>query len=432
LGTGLAVGGRVMSNELEQLAGLFSDLRERALPGWPGLSFADVEAHRALVASVPLGLCRASREQIVLANPAFLDLLGLASLVAAQQRALSDLFVDPAEYAALVARLAREQRVSGRFQLKRADGAFVVECFLDATGVLDREGRLAFVDGVFQDAVDRPSSCRVSPEPGKTEPDLWKLRYDVAAVATGQVVYDYDAVTGSMLWGDSLERVLGYAPADMQGGVAQWAGLVHPDDRWTLIGALDGAEEKCAPYQVEYRLRRKNGDFARLLDRGLFVANSNGQAAHRIGTLCVVEHAARAETVEPAQWWRLAFNAMCEAVLVTTLDNRLVSVNPAAEKMFGYTRAELEQSFPEALYADRARYQELERLVKQCCECERAARLRLDARRKDGQVFAACHVISLIKDDAGTPRAILHTLQDLGAERERFQSIENARLLEKS
>lgn len=420
-----------MSNELDQLAGLFSDLREHARPRPPSAPVAEsaqaaADAHRALVAGVPLGLCRASRDQIVLANPAFLELMGFESLEVAQQRALADLFLDPAEYVALSDQLAHQRQVSGRFQLRRADGAFIVECLLNASAVFDGDGRLAFVDGVFEDAVDHPLSYPPPPQPDAAAPDLWKLRYDVAAVATGQVVYDYDSVTGSMLWGDSLEQVLGYALAEMQGGVSQWAGLVHPDDRWALIGALDSAEEKRAPYQVEYRLRNKSGDYIWLLDRGLFVASSTGQAAHRIGTLRVVDRSTRPETPESGQWLRLVFNSMRAAVLVATLDNHLVSVNAAAEKMFGYTRGELEQLSPEALYADRARYLEMERLVKQCFELDQDAHLRIDARRKDGQVFATRHVISLIKNDAGEPIAILRVIEDLGAERERAQSLDQA------
>jgi PAS domain-containing protein len=71
------------------------------------------------------------------------------------------------------------------------------------------------------------------------ESDVWKLRYDIASVALGRVVYDYDTATGSILWSDSLEQVLGYDPAQMKGGIAQWADLIHPEDRWALIGELD-------------------------------------------------------------------------------------------------------------------------------------------------------------------------------------------------
>ena len=50
--------------------------------------------------------------------------------------------------------------------------------------------------------------------------------------------------------------------------------------------------------------------------------------------------------------YRLLFEASQSASYVTSLDGRFVDVNPAAEEMFGYTRAELLELSARALYAD--------------------------------------------------------------------------------
>ncbi len=160
---------------------------------------------------------------------------------------------------------------------------------------------------MIEDLLGRQPAASAASQLAETENGLWKLRYDIASVASGQVIYDYDTVTGSILWSDSLERVLGYDPTRMKGGIAQWAGLIHPEDRWALIGEMDLAEEKCVPYEVEYRFRRKNGDYVWMRDRGVFVPDAAGKAARRIGTLQGIN--ARRQSEESGHWMRLVFNS---------------------------------------------------------------------------------------------------------------------------
>jgi len=38
----------------------------------------------------------------------------------------------------------------------------------------------------------------------------WKLRYELATAAAGQVTYEYDPAGGAVLWGGSVRQVFGY------------------------------------------------------------------------------------------------------------------------------------------------------------------------------------------------------------------------------
>jgi integral membrane sensor domain MASE1 len=47
------------------------------------------------------------------------------------------------------------------------------------------------------------------------ESDAWRVRYEAASTAAGQVVFDVDPATGGVVWGDNVEAVLGEAAAKL-------------------------------------------------------------------------------------------------------------------------------------------------------------------------------------------------------------------------
>jgi PAS domain S-box-containing protein len=268
-----------------QLDGLFSDLQvstqaEKHLAAQKEAARESAARYLRLVENLPVGVYRVTpspQGNLLIANSAFRNLFGIDSEETLERTTLADLVVNPAEHAAFFDRLVADRNVAScTLPFKKLDGTLILG-LVTASAAYASGGEAAYFDCVIEDVLD----C----QPAETESDLWKLRYDIASVALGQVVYDYDTATGSILWSDSLEPVLGYDPAQMKGGIAQWADLTHPEDRGALIGELDLAEEKCVPYEVEYRFRHKNGDYVWMRDRGVFVPNSAGKAARRIGTL---------------------------------------------------------------------------------------------------------------------------------------------------
>jgi PAS domain-containing protein len=47
------------------------------------------------------------------------------------------------------------------------------------------------------------------------ESDAWRVRYEAASTAAGQVVFDVDPATGGVVWGDNVEAVLGETAAKL-------------------------------------------------------------------------------------------------------------------------------------------------------------------------------------------------------------------------
>jgi len=135
--------------------------------------------------------------------------------------------------------------------------------------VRDEKGRPIGFRGIVRDVTSRK----------KTEEELaqWKKRYELIVASSGQVVNEYDPQTGTLLWGGSLEKVLGYHPSEMTGRAGQWIRMLHPDDRRATLRHFERAEKENRPVDIEYRFRHKEGHYIWIRDRGYYLYDEQGK-----------------------------------------------------------------------------------------------------------------------------------------------------------
>ncbi len=126
-----------------------------------------------------------------------------------------------------------------------------------------------------------------------------RKKYDLIIAASGQVVYDYDLTTGDIVWGGSLEQVLGYAREEM-GGIEEWVEMIHPEDRTEALRLLAIAEKERGTYDVDYRFRCKNGSYRWLHDRGLFLIEDDRNVRRMIGMMQDIHSRKQAELLQNA------------------------------------------------------------------------------------------------------------------------------------
>jgi len=134
-----------------------------------------------------------------------------------------------------------------------------------------------------------------------------------------------------------------------------WVEGVHPDDldrcMDTYVRAFDARRE----FTMEYRLRRRDGEYRVLVDRGVPRFARDGTFLGYIG--CADDITERKASEErPRQVLEAAPNAM----IMVNPDGRITLVNAAAEAVFGYPReqligASIEMLVPERLRVDHAR-----------------------------------------------------------------------------
>lgn len=112
-------------------------------------------------------------------------------------------------------------------------------------------------------------------------------RYELAALATDDAIWDWNLATHTVVWNPAIERVFGYGPADVAPTVQWWHNHIHPEDAERVVQGIqlviDSPEQ--VSWQDTYRFRRANGTYAYVLDRGHIARNEQGQATRMIGTM---------------------------------------------------------------------------------------------------------------------------------------------------
>lgn len=191
--------------------------------------------------------------------------------------------------AALLARNAFGKATGpDEFTLRRKDGTPVtVEIRTFPTSINGR----TLILGIARDITQRKQY--------EEEISAWEKRFELVIAASGQVVYDYDLSTGEIIWSGSLEQVLGYTRKEM-GGIEEWVGMIHPEDKAEALRLLDIAEKQLATYDVDYRFRHRNGGYRWLHDRGFFLVEKEGQVRRMIGMMQDISDRKQAELLQSA------------------------------------------------------------------------------------------------------------------------------------
>jgi PAS domain S-box-containing protein len=186
-------------------------------------------------------------------------------------------------------------------------------------------------------------------------------RFRLVSRATNDAVWDLDIAAGTVWWSDSVRTLFGFAADEVGRDATWWADRVHADDRDRVLAtsqaALDQGE---ASWSAEFRFRRGDGSYARVVDRAYILRNAEGRAVRMLGSMMdVTERRSLEEQLVQAQKMeavgRLAggiahdFNNLLTAILGygdlmmpklhdPTLRGKMQEIRKAAERASALTR----------------------------------------------------------------------------------------------
>jgi PAS domain S-box-containing protein len=158
---------------------------------------------------------------------------------------------------------------------------------------------------------------------------------DLAAEAATDALYAFDSRTDSFSWREGASGRLSAGPAEP--GLAGWRALLHPDDADRVIGAWESAMGlKTRHWELEYRVRRLDGTWAHVVDRGRAWLDHSGQAVGALGGLVDVTERRWAEQAlsESEERYRRMVELSPDSVVVHS-EGRIVYVNAQTLKLLG-------------------------------------------------------------------------------------------------
>lgn len=82
-------------------------------------------------------------------------------------------------------------------------------------------------------------------------------------------LWEWEVDTGHVFFSPQLNKMLGYGPNEMEPVIETWTRNVHPDDLQMVMQVMQDYHQGLrGVYEVEYRLRNRNGHYLWVHDRG--------------------------------------------------------------------------------------------------------------------------------------------------------------------
>src|SRR5579859_2224130 len=174
-------------------------------------------------------------------------------------------------------------------------------------------------------------------------------RFNTVVKATNDAIWDWDIATNKVFMvGDTYKQLFGYDLVDAYSPEDLWESIIHPDDRERVKGKLWSIirEGILTKWEDEYRLRKSNGEYAYVHDRGHIIYSAEQRPIRMIGAIQDITLRKRAEEIVLAseEKYRQIFYKNPYPTWIFDLDTLLiVEVNDAALEKYGFDKSEFYQ-----------------------------------------------------------------------------------------
>lgn len=165
-------------------------------------------------------------------------------------------------------------------------------------------------------------------------------RYQLAATATQDLIYDWDLVNDQVTrFHQSLKELYGYPPEELRKR-AFWRDHIHPDDfeveKKNLARVLADPDENFI--KTEYRFQRADGTYARVTDKGYILRDHTGKPLRLIGaTSDISDITEKKEALKIAnQRFKMAMKATNEMIWDWEIATDSVTRSKGYKNIFGY------------------------------------------------------------------------------------------------
>lgn len=140
-------------------------------------------------------------------------------------------------------------------------------------------------------------------------------------------------------WSPRVKAMLGYTDEEFPDVLESWASRLHPEDTDRVFAALTAHIDRRDPYDVEYRLFTKTGEYGWFRARGQAIWDDAGQVLRMSGSLQCVTDRKRAEDAlrRSEQLLQDVINNTTAVIYIKYADGRYLLINRRFEQLFHLT-----------------------------------------------------------------------------------------------
>jgi diguanylate cyclase (GGDEF)-like protein/PAS domain S-box-containing protein len=276
----------------------------------------------------------------------------------------------------------------------------------------DQTGRLVGVSCIARDIRQQKLQERLVAEGHR--------RVKLAVESADLSLWDWDIAGARMHYDDFFPRLLGYSPSELPGGARPWEGLLHPDDAPRVASRIDAhLAGTCDFGEIEFRVRRRDGEWLWVAARGRVAAQGRVGAPLRMSGAC--QDISERKRAEQTNQMLTAFLCCSEdSIISRTLDGTILSWNRGAEHILGYSAAEMVGRNQQVIIPSE-RKDEATRITELVRTGQTVSELETVRRHKNGQEIHLALTVAPLRDCEGRVIGVASIGRDIG-ERIRAES----------
>jgi diguanylate cyclase (GGDEF)-like protein/PAS domain S-box-containing protein len=201
----------------------------------------------------------------------------------------------------------------------------------------DAAGGIQGVVGITRDITER----KRADEALKQTQD--KLRTAINSANVG--LWEWDLETNRVYYSQEWKNQLGYAEDEIGDTIDEWKRLVHPEDEQPTLAKVEAYLAAPHPnFEVEFRMRHKNGSWRWMLSKATLQAGEDGKGRRLSGGHIDITERKRIEQAlrESEDTFRQLVDHIPQVFWMTDAEQQtLVYISPAYERITGRPTAEL-------------------------------------------------------------------------------------------
>jgi PAS domain S-box-containing protein len=265
-------------------------------------------------------------------------------------------------------------------------------------------------------------------------PDAATLRSLIEQVPVTVYIDRLDDISSNVFMSPQLEAVLGYSSEEWASDPEFYIKVIHPDDLERVLAEHRRTRETGDLFSMEYRMVARDGSVHWFLDEARVIRDEAGRPVFHHGFILDITerkeladalHRSEEELRRQKHYVESLLEISPVAIVTLDLEERVMSWNPAAEALFGYTEAEaLGRTIEELILRTEALAQEGASIMDEAM-AEGTAHRVTRRMRKDGALVDVEMIVVPIRSDGKTigSYAIYLDVSELQRQKHHLQSI---------